>query len=77
MKKKTTTRIDSGAPERGPLAIEKDGLGELLAERALQTATSGDEPAEYNEDDAADLADTDPGIIDADEDDFEPPQRSH
>ena len=79
MKKKKIERIDAGAAEKGPLPIEKDELGELLAERALETATSGDEPAEYNEDDAADLADgdSDAGVADEDEDDFEPPTRSH
>ena len=74
--KKKLTRIDAGAPEKGPLPIEKDGLGELLAERAIATATSGDEPAEYNDERArledADL-DDDGTVSDEDEDDFDAP----
>ncbi|MEZ0313117.1 MAG: hypothetical protein ACAI38_15185 [Myxococcota bacterium] len=73
--KSKLTRVDSEAMEKGPLPIEKDGLGELLAERAIKTATSGDEPAEY--DDEADLDDVDTGddgsITDEDEDDYDTP----
>ena len=76
MKKRKVERIDAGAPEKGPLPIAKDDLGELLAERAIETATSGDEPAEYNDDDAADLVQApEDGIIDEDEDAFEAPAR--
>jgi hypothetical protein len=76
MKKRKLTRIDAGAPEKGPLPMPKDGIGELLAERAIATATSGDEPAEYNDDDAASIVRaSDEGIIDEDEDAFEAPRR--
>ncbi len=49
MTKKKLKRIDPGANEN-PMPPVHDELGVRLAENAIATATSGDEPAEYKDD---------------------------
>lgn len=68
MTKKKMKRIDPGANEN-PMPPVHDDLGERLAENAIATATSGDEPAEYKDDDELDV-DAAATIVDGAEDEL-------